>query len=497
MGMLSSPPILLRVLVLTALFSAAAVYESGQLWSLKTPEIWIHLRTGSWILENHAIPRSGLFSQSPNLAWNDSTWGFDLLVGVGYRLFGLWAIPILSMVLKVSFAVMTFLLARSGRLTFWGAVLLSAIAQFVIWGLQPLPYVFSILFFAIEIQLLLRSRRNGSSRSLFLLPFLFAIWANLHVQFVAGLLLLLLFTISVAVEQRLRRIGVGWLSSRIVSLAPGQTSVVTILSAIATLATPYGFHVLPGALQAIYGDVAFEHFAEMSSMGFRRPQEFVLMLLVMMAFLALGRLRSLELFELLMLLAGTAVAFRIQRDGWMVVLPAIAVLGRGFVAERHQRQGSPEKRFSWERTGIAGLTALALLIVAFRLPSRDALTRRMSQDFPVKACDYIVGNKLAPPLFNAYSWGSFVTWYMPQYPVLVDSRVEMYGEDFVAKYFDVVGGKGRLEDAPLFTHAGALLLERNSAIAKALTDLPGLKSQYRLVYSDEIASVFVPMNSER
>ena len=485
------------MIVLGVLFSAAAVYESGHLWSLKTPEIWGHLRTGFWILENRAIPRTGLFSQSPNLPWNDSTWGFDVLVGGAYSLFGLRAIPIFSMVLKVAFAVITFLLARSVGAKFWGAVLLSAIAQAVIWSLQPLPYVFSILFVAIEIQLLLRSRRSGSLRALFGLPLLFAVWANLHVQFVAGLILLPMFVITVGIEQGLRRMGVGWISSRIVPLSVGQPTAVAVLSAIATLATPYGFRLLPRAFQALYSDVGFEHFAEMSAMSFRRPQEFLLMLLVMMAFLALGRLRALELFELLMLVAGTSVAFRLQRDGWMVVLPAVAVLAGGFLSEKNPDQGSPEKRFRWEQVGTVGIIAVVLVIAAVRLPARDELTRRISQDFPVKACDYIVANKLPAPLFNSYSWGSFLTWYLPQYPVVVDSRVDLYGDDFAAKYFDIVGGKERLEDAPLFTHAGTLLLERNSAIAKALTNLPGLKSQYRLVYNDEIASMFVPVGNER
>ena len=54
-------------------------------------------------------------------------------------------------------------------------------------------------------------------------------------------------------------------------------------------------------------------------MSFRRPQEFAIMLLLMTAFLVLGRQRSLALFELLILVAGTLVAFRIQRDGWLAV----------------------------------------------------------------------------------------------------------------------------------------------------------------------------------
>lgn len=487
----------LRVLVLAVLFSAAAVYESGQLWSFKTPEIWVHLRTGKWILENRAIPRSGLFSQFPDLRWNDSTWGFDALLGVAYSLFGLRAIAIVSMILKAALTVTVYALARAQRAAFWSAVLLSAVAQYVLWSMQPLPYVFSIFFFAIEIRLLLRSRRTGSIRKLFWLPLLFAVWANLHVQFVAGLILLVLFLVSGMVEDGLRMMGVAWMSPRVVFVPLAHTASVVALSTLATLATPYTFRLLPGAIQALYSDVAFEHFAELGSMSFRRPQEFVLMLLVMMAFLALGRLRSLELFELLMMLAGTAVAFRIQRDGWVVVLPAIAVVAGGFLVDRDQNHARPGKALKWERGGIAGLAALTLAFAAFRVPSGDALTARISRDFPVKACDYIAQNKLAPPLFNAYSWGSFLTWYLPQYPVVVDSRLELYGDDFVAEYFDIVGGKGRLEDSPMFTHAGTLLLERDSAIAKALTKLPALRSQYRLVYSNEIASVFVPVSNER
>ncbi len=125
------------------------------------PEVWVHLRTGSWILENRAIPHTGLFSQYSNLAWNDSSWAFDLLLGVAYKFFGLRAIPMLLMLLKAAIAAGTFLLAYSRRGDFWKAVALSALAQYVLSGLQPLPYVFSILFFAIELRLLVSSRAIG------------------------------------------------------------------------------------------------------------------------------------------------------------------------------------------------------------------------------------------------------------------------------------------------------------------------------------------------
>ena len=487
----------LRLLTLVVLFSAAAVYESTHLSALAGSEVWVHLRTGTWMLENHAIPRTGLFSQYSNLVWNDSSWGFDLLLGAAYKLLGLRAIPILLMLLKAGVAVVTFLLAYSGRRDFWKAIGLSALAQYVTSGLQPLPYVFSVLFFAIELQLLLSSRQSGSGRRLYWLPLLFLLWANLHIQFVAGLALLVVFLIASLVEYWLRVLNVQWLRPRSVPLPQVQMSAIAVLCVLATFATPYGFRLLPDFLKSQYSDVAFLHFSEMASMSFRRPQDYVLMLLVMMAFLALGRRRSLELFELLMLLGGTALAFRIQRDAWLVVLPAIAVLSRMSLSERPESERERMTVRTWEWGAIAGAVAIVLLIAAVRLPGRDALMDRIGQNLPVKACAYIVSNKLSAPVFNEYSFGSFLTWYLPEYPVVVDSRVELYGSDFLTKYFDVVGGKERLDSDPMVARAGTFLLERNSAMAKALRNLPALSSQYRLVYSDEMANVFVPASNER
>jgi len=473
------------------LFSAAAVYEARNLSALTASEVWVHLRTGIWILHNRSFPHAGLFSQYGNLPWNDSSWGFDVLMGGAYHLFGLRAIPILLMLLKVALAAVTFSLAR-GRANFWGAVALSAIAQYAISGLQPLPYVFSILFFAVELRLLVRSRHTGAARNLYWLPLMFVVWANVHIQFVAGLILLGLFLIAVWLEHGLRSVGASWLSNRILPVPLGKVSAVAALSLLGTLVTPYTFHQLPAAFRTLYSHVAFEHFSEMSSMSFRRPQEFVIMLLVMTAFLALGRRRSLELFELLMLVAGTLVAFRIQRDGWLAVLPAIAIISSGLILRRSEIESPVRTIRAPERMWAAALTAVVLVIAAVRLPGSKDLMDKMTQLYPVKACNYIVENRLPQPLFNEYAWGSFLTWYLPEYPVAVDSRVEFYGDDILSAYFDVVGGKQLLESDPTVARAGTLLLQRESAMAKALTTLPKLSAQYRLVYSDDLASVFVP-----
>lgn len=479
-----------RLLLLTLLFSAAAVYEAAHQSALTSTNVWWHLRTGLWILQNHAFPRTALFSQLSDLPWIASSWGYEALLAAAYKLFGLRAIPILLMGLKVALAVVTFLLARAGRANFWTAVFLSAIAQYVMPNLQPDPAVLSILFCGLELAVLVQSRRSGELRSLFWLPLLFLIWANLHIQFVIGLLFLSVFLIALLLEHALRIAGVTFLSDRTLPLPLAQVGGIAGLSVLCTFATPYAFHLFPDFVRGLYSSVSFQYGVEMRAMSFRRPQEFVLMLLVMAAFFALGRRRSLEVFELLALVAGTVLAFRIQRDAWIAVLPAIAVLAGGF----HLKQAGSDtwSPISWWQKSLgAALTTTIVIAAALRLPDQASLMNKISGNFPVKACEFISRSHLPQPLFNPYSWGGFLTWYLPDYPVAVDSRVDLYGDEVLNRYFQVITGKERLDANPSLAAARTFLLERNSGMADALVRLPMLSSKYRKLYNDDLAVVFV------
>ena len=99
---------LARTIALVLLFSASALYESVHLASLSDNNVWLHLRTGAWMLQTHSVPHNGLFSQYPTLPWMDSSWGYDMLLAAAYKILGLRAIPLLLMFFKVALAVLTF-----------------------------------------------------------------------------------------------------------------------------------------------------------------------------------------------------------------------------------------------------------------------------------------------------------------------------------------------------------------------------------------------------
>src|SRR5205823_4187335 len=54
----------------------------------------------------------------------------------------------------------------------------------------PRPWLLTILFFAITLQVVLSLREGNDSRAFWLLPMAYAVWANIHIQFIYGLGLL-------------------------------------------------------------------------------------------------------------------------------------------------------------------------------------------------------------------------------------------------------------------------------------------------------------------
>ena len=150
-----------RVVCLAALFGyrpfVEAVHQRA-LWISANGDFWWHLRTGLGILQNHALPHTGLYSQSATQPWMASSWLYDIVVGIGYHVLDLRVLPILAIFCKLALAVLAFVLAGGLRGRFWTAVLTSAVAQFVLAGVPVLPVYASLLLFGVELLLLMEAR---------------------------------------------------------------------------------------------------------------------------------------------------------------------------------------------------------------------------------------------------------------------------------------------------------------------------------------------------
>jgi hypothetical protein len=479
----------LRTTTMGLLFAAAALWEAKNLSSLSAlsnSDIWWHLRSGLWILQNHAVPHHGLFSQSPDLCWTASNWGYDVLVAFAFRTLGLRSIPALLMVSRFALACVTFLLAGGLRRRFWVAVVLSAFAQYILGSVQPGPTYVSIIWFALALLLLNQSRATGSLRILFWLPPLFLVWANLDIQFVYGIALLALF-MGISFLPFWRPVeGECQLEQKRTVVSLTEVAIITALCVIATCSTPYSYH-LYAVFFASGTSPASHYLSDFAAMGFRQPQDYALMLLTMAAFLALGLRHSRDVFQIALLTACMILSFYAQRTGWLAVLAAILVIAGA--ARDTSGTADIDCQRSWKRRVLmVGIVSLAMVVLAaaLEIPRSDqALLAKASPTYPVAACNYIREHRLPQPLFTSYEWGGFLTWYLPEYPVAIDGRTGLYENEFVLEYFKAMNAEVSYKSYGAMANANTILLPQTSLMGEALKTMPA----FRVEYSDSVAVV--------
>lgn len=479
---------MLQLVALIVLLASAGFHESirqGSLNSISNGDFWWHLRTGLGILENHAVPRSAVYSQSASLPWMASSWLYDVLVALGFKLLDLRTPAILAIVFKFALALLTFLLVGGLRGRFWTAIALSASTQYILGAMPPLPLYCSVLAFAVELILLMGCRAPGNIRRLYWLTPLFLVWANVDVQFVLGIVLLLLFVAACAIEQW--GASIDWLE-RSSSLSLSTLAALTAASLVATVITPCGWN-LYGLFFARATSAANVYFPGFQSLRFRSPQDYLLLLLVMAAFLALGIRRSRDPFPIALLVLCTLAAFHAQRDAWLATLAAVAIIGNA-VPQTDLQSGHHDARISASQALSAAALALVLLAIAtaIHLPyGRQAVLAEIGEGYPVGAADYIRLHQLPQPLFNSFPWGGFLTWYLPEYPVAIDGRTDLYGDDFNIQYAKVMNADAHYSTFPPLAQAGTILLEKKSLMGMSLPNVAG----FNQVYADDVAVVLV------
>jgi hypothetical protein len=353
----------------------------------------------------------------------------------------------------------------------------------------PLPAFCSLVCFATELILLFASRRTGNVRILLWLPLLFAVWVNLHVQFAFGIIVLVLWFVSVLVEELCRRSGANWLDAQPPAIRLSKIAAAVLGSCMATLLSPYGYLVYAAVMNstALFPYVTSDH-----AMSFRQPQHYILLLLAMAAFFALGRGRSKDLFKLSLMCCASILAFRIQGDAGFLALASVAVIADASQVRTWGNKIDLREHFTKWALPITAVLGLAFggAILQGVAPNPQVLLNRISESFPVRAANYIRENQLSNPLFNEYRWGGFLGFYLPGYPVVIDGRTDLYGDEINRRYFSLTNAEVSLNSDPTFTGARTILLPADSSMGQALAEIP----DFQVMYRDNVAIVLVRRN---
>jgi hypothetical protein len=484
MRALSERPIL-RCLALVILFTASTRLEPLASAVLDF-DIWWHLRDGNSIVAQHAVPRQGLFTQYLNHSWVDYSWGSEVIMSRFHHWFGLMGLVILRSALEIAITATLFLLLRGELRNFWQALPLTAVGMWAIHhclGMQPM--LFSIAMFTIELALVFESRRRNTIGPLLWLPLLFLVWANLHIQFVYGLFVLLLFA---AVRLARASLPEDW-SARLQpeeDLPLPQVLGVTTASVLATLVGPYSWRLYAVIFHYVRSSAPYMIITELQALNFRVPEHFVLVLIVAAAFFVLGWRRSRDPFKLVLLTVCTIVGFRMTRDSWFCCLPALTIIGDREPSPVKEVNGTLLRKLTFA-AATAALTVLMFMLVAFDSKTNNvSLARVVAGYFPANACAFLQSNSAQPPIYNDMNWGGFLIWALPGTPVAIDNRPDLYGDERLSRFYLVQQGTVDWRTDPDLNGARVVLLNRRIPLAKLLAR----DERFHLVYEDSLAVVF-------
>lgn len=448
-------------------------------------DIWWHLKVGDWVMQHASFPHNGILSRSAaSRPWIAYSWGFEVLLSRFYAWFGLIGIGLYGtlLTLAVAFAVYWMVRRLSGR--FWTSCALAAITCYsFLFLMMPRPVFFSVILLCVTLALILRGQAQGRVQTLYWLPLVFFLWANLHIQFIYGLLVVGLFVATNAAQRGAAHLGLASTFLEKPTLPFPPLIGVFAGCILATLINPYSYHLYGVIFAYSRSTLIYSIIAELQPLSFRGYENFAELLLACAAFYAVGRHKKVDLFKLVLLAVACVVAFRTMRDSWFLGVAAAACIADIRIEEADQ---DPQER-PWELAGVCATVAVVLLLVSNGTDfTTRGLDQAISRRFPVNAVNFIHQNRLPGPLYNTFDWGGFLTWYMPDYPVVVDGRTDLYGDE-LNELVNTQNGAASYKDNPYLNEAAVILLHSHDGLVSTMA----LDPRFQKIYEDQMATVFV------
>jgi len=469
---------------------------------LLDPDYYWHLETGRLIFEQWALPSSDVFAYTnPERPWVLHEWLFQLLLFAIYDRFGDLGIRMLCTAVATATlgVVYSTALKLSGRHSA-AAVITSLTLILLTPFILPRPQIFSFLFFAVFLRVVLAAKYFDDRRSFYWLPVLMAAWVNLHGGYGIGLVLLFMFAAlewfrawekrQIAGKWRyLRQISLLALLSLLASFInpDGPAHLLYPLDIVSMAATAVIFEWQPPTPHAYVGKPYFMIVGMfILLLVYRRAKPGVTEMGLSAAMIAAGMLSIRHVpFAALTMAAMTsrAVLTDINADGRIGAF-AQRMLSRLTSAQRGARELGRAEVFLNVGICAAILAGTAIYSPTAKAREADALARWL----PVNAVEFIRENEIKGRMFNSLHFGGYLIHRLyPQMRVFIDGRTDYYGDRFFTEYLNLNFGSDGWEDILQKYKIEMVISEPQAPLRNMLL----LRGDFALVYQDESSSVLL------
>jgi hypothetical protein len=482
----SAPPLTPRLralllalcaLLLLGLFSRE-VYDS---------DFWWHLRTGQYIVGKRALPFPDPFAwttaRAPDAYPGEALtrrfnltheWLAQVVFYAVWRTGGIPAIVAARALTLTAFCAFAGLIAWRRRGNFYAALAATlASASLAQEFALDRPYLFTWLLLAATLAIL------EFRRGLWLLPPLFALWANCHSGFFLGWIVLGAWCAQSLVDRR--RDPALWISS--------------VLSVLASGLNPNGYAVFRTLLD-YQSSYLTSRLLEWARPSLWPPSPFSLLLVAAAATLVWAR-RRVPVADWLIFAAFAAAALAAQRNTILVALISPILIAAYL----------PWK-WRWNTRSLFVVCRPSVLAALLAAALATGMARGSFFEFraaewkiPNGATDFLALHRVTQPMFNTYEYGGYLIWRLwPGQRTFIDGRAlsESVFRDYTRILYNHDSSDGMPAAEDLLNRYGIQVIVMNTfeyttgpvyLLAPALAD--PAQTAWKLVYNDPRALVFM------
>lgn len=452
-------------------------------------DIWWQMKSGADVVLRRTFHTTDVYSwTAAGKTWTQHEWLVEVAFFLVYRAFSWPGLVVLKIfvVLATFLPLLGYLNRVKANLYLSTFILLVAAMVNTRGGWSVFPSLFEYAFVVWTFLLLEHHRTRGARWVPWVLPPLALLWANTHGSFFLLDAMIAAYLAGAWLEGKLRA---RWSSyAPLAGPRPGRSATVALsvalaVSLLAPAVSPNGWGLYPYPFRIATGGFAKAYVNEYQSfkiyMHLRYPLAApgigLLAGTATLLFLARRRVNGSDLLLFLGFGYLAVAAYRHLAIAALVCLPLIVKYLGVWV-----REYEGAFRRSLLKDALLAFVLLSFLLYYKTVESPFSFGYSAS-GYPAGASRFIEQERPAGPLFNHYNYGGYLIGNLPDYPVFIDGRLEMYlDSDFSNGYQEIAEGGPQWSD--LLDRYGVNLLLLSDQMP--LTPLALGSPQWKLVYWD-------------
>ncbi len=407
------------------------------------------------MLENRAIPQVDPFSYTRGgEPWISPGWLVEAPMAMIHRLLGVGGLNLWTALMVTATYAFVWRTLTGGPILRAFLIVLGAAAARIYWAAGP--HLVTFLLTAVYLSILEDfhradepEQRLRAGRHLLWLPALMVAWVNSHSGYVTGFLLLAAYLAGQVERVDLTKIGEPE-TLQALYRESRPLIIAGLLMVVAIYINPSGSVLAARGARMVEIEALQTHIQAWRSPDFHNLGVLPFVCLLLFGFGVVGfSRRRLAVVDFLLFAGFAFLSLMAERNIALFALAAPIVIARyavsvlevlrrklGLYLKFDRPVGARQSRANYI---LFGLLSLAVVFNTGLAIPEDNASRLAS--LPGGAVEFLRNERPPGRLFNSYYWGDYLLWALPEYPVFIDGRTDLYTEEIISQWLQVVRGE--------------------------------------------------------